>query len=312
MSQIDINPKIVQKLSEQNLSKSLYLIAFDWISIAIIIYFTKLYFNPLTYLLAVMLIANRQHGLLILMHDCSHNRFTNNNKLNDLLGDFFTAWPLFIQMKAYREKHNAHHRYSNTSNDPDFILSRYPKFRFEIYKMLIMDFLALNTFAQFKQIGEFQIQTTIIEKTLRAMFYITALALIIYLGVYKSFLLFWIVPAFTWLKVCLRLRSISDHSGLQHLEGPFDTRTVVPNIFDLLFIAPHDSSYHFSHHAFGAVPCYNLKKMHKEIMNSKDADRVHVTNGYFNLFSEFPMNENQIADVEKKMNVSFSINMPTT
>jgi fatty acid desaturase len=310
MSKFKINSQVVLELSEQNISKSLFHILFDWVAIALIIYFTQLYLNPVTYILAVMLIGNRQHGLLILMHDSSHFRFSSNRKVNDIVGDVFTAWPLFIQMRAYREKHLAHHRYSNSEGDPDFVLARYPKFRGEVIKMLVMDLFALNTMAQFKQINGFQLKSSLAYKICRFAFYATALSSIVYFGGLKLFLMFWIVPAFTWLKVCLRLRSISDHTGLQHKEGPYDTRTIIPNLFDRLFLAPHLSSYHFGHHTFAAVPCYNLKKLHNEIMKSEDAHKIHITNGYFELFSEFPVNEADVERVEKEKNISFTLNMP--
>ncbi len=306
----DIDSKKVLELSEQNLGKSLLHISFDWISIAVIIFLAQKYFNPLTYILAVMLIGNRQHGLLIQMHDASHFRFSSNRKVNDSVADLLTAWPLFIQMKAYREKHLSHHRHSNTENDPDFTMERYPKFRGQIYKMLITDLFALNTFAQMREIRKFQVQSSTAYKIGRLAFYVLALSAIVYTGAFKGFLLFWIVPAFTWLKVCLRLRSVADHSGLQHNEGPFDTRTIVPNLFDRLFLAPHYSSYHFGHHTFGAVPCYNLKKLHMEIMKSKDAHKVHITEGFFELLNEFPTSESDIEAVEKAKNVSLTLNMP--
>ncbi len=306
----NIDQKKVLELSEQNFAKSLMHISFDWISIALIIYVANLYLNPLTYILAVMLIGNRQHGLLIQMHDASHFRFSPNRKLNDIAADLLTAWPLFIQMKAYREKHLAHHRHSNTENDPDFTMARYPKFRAQIYKMLVTDLFAMNTLAQMREIKKFQVKSSTGYKVGRLAFYVIALSTICYLGVFKGFLLFWIVPAFTWLKVCLRLRSVADHSGLQHNEGPFDTRTIIPNVFDRLFLAPHYSSYHFGHHTFGAVPCYNLKKLHNEIMKSPDAHKVHITDGFFELLREFPMSEKDLAEVEKTKNVSLTLNMP--
>jgi fatty acid desaturase len=306
----DIDQKKIMELSEQNLAKSILHISFDWISIALIIYLAQVYFNPITYIIAVMLIGNRQHGLLILMHDSSHYRFSTKRKLNDTLGDLLTAWPLFIQMKAYREKHLAHHRNSNTDKDPDFTMERYPRFRGEIVKMLIKDLFALNTVAQFREIKKFQVPSSLGYKIGRLAFYLISISLIIYLGAFKGFLLFWIVPAFTWLKVCLRLRSIADHSGLQHNEGPFDTRSIIPNLFDKLFLAPHFSSYHFGHHTFGAVPCYNLKKLHVEIMKSKDAHLVHITHGFMELLNEFPTDESTLAAVEKAKNVSLTINMP--
>ena len=43
--------------------------------------------NPLTYVLAVMLIGARQLGLAILMHEAAHGGLHLNLKVNDWLGD---------------------------------------------------------------------------------------------------------------------------------------------------------------------------------------------------------------------------------
>lgn len=307
----DSLPERVKELNEINILKSSTLIAFDWLAILVIIAVTEKFFSIPLYILAVMLIANRQHGLLILMHDASHFRFSKNRKVNDVIGELFTAWPLFIKMLAYRDKHLAHHKYSNTTQDPDFRPERYPRFRGVVIKMLIKDALALNTLEQFKEIKRFQIKTSRSYNILRVFFYLAVLIGVISLGAVNQYLMYWIVPAFTWLKVCLRLRSIADHTGLQANEVPFDTRTVVPNLFDRLFLAPHSSSYHFGHHKYAAVPCYNLKKLHNEMMNSNLAGKFHVTQGFINLLFEFPRNEEEIKQVEMEKGVSFTKNMPT-
>lgn len=300
----------VKLLSEQNLLKSLSHVLFDWAVIAAIIFVVESAFSIPLYILAVMLIANRQHGLLILMHDASHFRFSRNRKLNDMVAELFTAWPLFIRMLAYRERHLAHHKHTNTALDPDFRSERYPQKRGQILKMLIRDALALNTLEQFREIKRLSVQTSVSYKRFRLLFYVVLFSGITLLGVWPEFLMYWIVPAFTWLKVCLRLRSVADHTGLQAKPAPFDTRTVVPNLFDRLFLAPHSSSYHFGHHNYAAVPCYNLKKLHALLMKSDMGPQIHVTNGFIGLLKEFPRNAAEIPLTEKTYGLSFTKNLP--
>ena len=49
--------------------------------------------NPLTFLLAVMVIGGRQLGLAILMHDAAHGLLFANRRLNDGVGSWLCAWP---------------------------------------------------------------------------------------------------------------------------------------------------------------------------------------------------------------------------
>lgn len=309
-SSLNISTERLKELGEQNIVKSSALIAFDWIVILSLAFITNKYFSIPLYILTIMLIANRQHGLLILMHDASHFRFSRNRKVNDIMAELFTAWPLFIRMVAYREKHLAHHKHSNTVLDPDFRAERYPRYRGVVVKMLIRDALALNTLQQLAEIKRLQVETSREYKLARAAFYVLMISAIAYLGIGKEYFMYWIVPAFTWLKVCLRLRSVADHTGLQHREGPFDTRTVVPNLFDKLFLAPHSSSYHFGHHAYAAVPCYNLKKLHEIVMQADDEKQVHVTNGFLNFIREFPVDEKDVETLKRNRHISFTQNMP--
>jgi fatty acid desaturase len=312
-TKLNVNPEIIKKLSEQNALKSLSLIAFDWISIAAVIALSVNYWNPFLYVLAVMIIANRQHGLLILMHDSSHFRFSRNRKLNDIMGEGLTAWPLFIRMKAYREKHLAHHQKANTSEDPDFRPERYPQTRKEILKKVVGDGLAINTLEQLEEIKRLRTKTSTTYQALRIAFYIAVAAGLTAIGGWKIFLMYWVVPSFTWLKVALRLRSVSDHTGVQDREKPFDTRTIVPSLFDKLFLAPHSSSYHLGHHIYAAVPCYNLKKLHYALMEVPEIRaKAHVSNGYHNMLMEFPWDKKDIASHEEKFGLSFSRGYPET
>jgi fatty acid desaturase len=307
-----IDPAIVKKYSHPEYLHSLSMIAFDWIAIFTVIAICQYFFNPFTYIVAVMLIANRQHGLLILMHDSSHFRFSTNRKLNDITGELLTAWPLFIRMKAYREKHMQHHQFANTDKDPDFRKDRYLKTRKEVLIALLRDGLALNTLGQLEEIKRLKTNTSRNYKLARLGFYLSLAITLTAFGLWKLYLLYWIVPAFTWLKVCLRLRAIADHTGVQNREQPFDTRTVVPSWFDRLFLAPHGCSYHIIHHGYAAVPCHRLKKLHGIMMQHPEVPgKAHITYGFHNLILEFPKDISSTEQQEKRLGLSFSANYPT-
>jgi fatty acid desaturase len=284
----------IRELSKTNAPLAMASIVLAWAFIFGLIMVNQAYGNIFTTFIVVLLIGNQQHGLLIQMHDAAHRRLAQNRILNDVVGEIFCAWPLFFRMAAYRSRHRMHHDNSNTELDPDFRPERFPKSRQIAMRMLITDFFGLNTVAHFGELKRLKEQTSLGSKIARGIYYACAAALITKAGVWHLVLLYWLLPAFTWLKVILRLRAIADHTGVETNEHPFDTRTIIPSWFDILFLAPRNCSYHFGHHTYESVPWFNLKKLHQELMKDEEvAQKMRITHGFHRLLSELPV-ENAI------------------
>ncbi|MBK9294995.1 MAG: fatty acid desaturase family protein [Oligoflexia bacterium] len=285
-----LDKKFIFEISKiSNLKSAVYLLA-DWFFIFLIIYVAQSLNNWFLYPIAVMLIANRQHSLAIAMHDSGHGRLFTNKIINDIAGEVFCSWPMFFSMQTYRENHRQHHLYANTSKDPDFRRERFPETKKEIYKMLITDVLALNTWQQLMEVKRNlpQNQSTLVRLA-RILFYLSVAVAVTYFKVWPLFGLYWVVPLFTWLKVVLRLRAIADHTGVHTNQHPYDTRTIIPNLFDILFLAPRQCSYHLGHHLLQSIPSYNLKRFHYELSKiSEYKANARITKGFFNLIQEFP------------------------
>jgi fatty acid desaturase len=306
-----VDPKVVRRLSIPSTTLSTFNILLDWVTIIGLAFLCTKYFHPLLYIPVVMIIACRQHGMLILMHDSSHSRLYSNKKLNDVVGELFLAWPLFIKMIGYRERHLAHHAYANSPKDPDFVKERYITTRKEIYKQLLGDVTGFNTKDIFKEIKKLQVKCSTEYKVYQLMFYAALITGLTVSGLWKAYLLFWIIPCFTWLKVLLRLRAIADHTGVHNREKPFDTRTIIPNLFDRVFVAPHYCSYHLGHHAFMTIPCYKLKEFHNELVKSPIVQqKAHFSKGFIGFLNEFPYTTEETAAYEAKTGLTFTEKMP--
>ncbi|PTS91803.1 fatty acid desaturase, partial [Caulobacter sp. HMWF009] len=105
--------------------------------------------NPLTYLLAVMLIGARQLGLAILMHEAAHGGLHPNLKVNDGLGEWLCAAPTGASLKSYRPYHLTHHKYAQQAEDPDLILSApFPTTRASLWRKVIRDLTGQTFFKQ--------------------------------------------------------------------------------------------------------------------------------------------------------------------
>src|SRR4030081_2578793 len=73
--------------------KSIALIAHAWALILGSIAMVAAWPNPLTFLLAVVIIGSRQLGLAILMHDGAHGCLSNGDKLTLGLSQWLSAYP---------------------------------------------------------------------------------------------------------------------------------------------------------------------------------------------------------------------------
>src|SRR5262245_40782831 len=103
--------------------RGIALIAHAWVVIAGVIALVAVLPNPLTYLLAVMLIGSRQLGLFVLVHEGAHRCFSRNETRNMALSQWLCAYPIFADTVAYRRYHLAHHAHTQQPNDPDLALS---------------------------------------------------------------------------------------------------------------------------------------------------------------------------------------------
>src|SRR5262249_32914105 len=104
--------------------KGIALIAHAWAVILASIAVVAAVPNPLTYLLAVMLIGSRQLGLAILMHEGAHRCLSRNETRNLALSQWLCAYPIFANTIAYRRYHLAHHAHTHQQDDPDLVLSQ--------------------------------------------------------------------------------------------------------------------------------------------------------------------------------------------
>src|SRR6187399_1044134 len=103
--------------------KGIALVAHAWAVIFGAIALVAIFPNPLTYVLAVLLIGSRQLGLVILMHDGAHGCLSRNAARNMALSQWFCAFPVFAETAAYRRYHLAHHARTQQDDDPDLALS---------------------------------------------------------------------------------------------------------------------------------------------------------------------------------------------
>jgi fatty acid desaturase len=268
----------------------------EWAFIAAAIWLCERYWHPALFLLAVAWIGARQHALAVLMHDAAHYRAAQNRWLNDFLGVLASA-PLFISLHAYRHEHFAHHRHVNTNDDPQWVDRdtpqwKFPKTRRALVLMLAGDLLGgagLHTIVYSLRLQKrlWEHGTTIWQIALQPLLTAAILIAAVGTGNVLLFTLYWFIPIMTWLSMVLRIRSIAEHFALPHDHVLLKTRTVIPSLLDILFIAPMNIAYHVEHHKYPSVPFHRLGRLHKSLMELRDfRENVHLTRGYRGVFRE--------------------------
>lgn len=267
---------------------------FNWLIIGGCIWLCLRFPSVWMYILTVIIVGARMHALAVLMHDATHFRFLKNRKWNDLLTNIFTMYPIFTSIEKYRLNHLAHHAKLNTEEDPDWVakLGRraftFPKSKTEflltlgsylvLYQGVMDAFWFLKRFGTKGKKGKIKEEKTV----LKANFYILLFGAITYLGIWKFYLAFWIVPYFSTFFMFQYIRSVAEHfGGLTYDNLLTSTRTVKTSFIEQFILAPHHVGYHLEHHLYPGVPYYNLPKLHRLLMKQTQyQDKAHITVGY--------------------------------
>lgn len=289
-------------LSRVSTWRSTASIFLDWLGIAglfaVLLYFP----HPLTYIACFILLGRQQLALAILMHDGAHGRLHASPRLNDYLGQMFTAAPLFFSQDSYRKFHLKHHLEPLASTDPDIsLIGGYPIQLGSFLRKLLRD---LSGVSYFKFIGYFFYQPRM-KKNLPAtpssshkrlplayqVFSVILVngglfAVLTYLGRPWFFFFFWVLPMMTILQVLLRIRGIAEHAGYQaNANQMLCSRTVV-NPLQTFFFAPHQVNYHMEHHQYPSVPYHRLPEVHRLMKERNSLPLQNLYFGYGKVISE--------------------------
>ena len=296
---LNLDKKELRKLYKIQSYKHALAIALNWGLIALAISIAQLWFNPLTYMLAILVIGARMHGLGILMHDAAHYRFLKNKKMNDLMTDIFCMYPIFFDIAKYRRNHLAHHRHLNTEHDPDWAVKlgmsefQFPKTKREFMLGLLSYFLlyrgVMDALSFLKRFGSNKVDKKkdssqgLRSHLPKLIFYVTLVAVLSIFNLWGYFAIYWIVPYFSTLFMFQYIRSVAEHFGdldYDHLLN--STRSVVVlNPIEKFFFAPHNVGFHIEHHLYPGVPFYNLPKLHKMLMELPEySEKAHLNMGY--------------------------------
>jgi fatty acid desaturase len=305
------NKSKLKKLSTPNIWISLYQILFEYFCIGICIFICIKFWSTPLYILSVMFIGARQHELGVLMHDATHFLLCKNKKLNELICNIFISYPLFFSLSKYRQVHFSHHKHTSTDEDPDwgprlsmsewhfpqskvsFIKNLFQYcFYIHVFKIFLNTKLSfeykINYFLRsFIPIGKVNISN--FKKILIGIVFCVIIALSFYFKIVSYFFLFWVFPVLFWIPFINRFRQIAEHFGIKGNSEFNKSRIIYPTLLDKIFLGVGwNVTYHLDHHIYPKIPCYNLKKLHKLLLDcSEYREKAHITkNGFFGVYKE--------------------------
>ncbi|MGE5501897.1 MAG: fatty acid desaturase family protein [Ignavibacteriales bacterium] len=286
------SPAEWEALSHRSSWKGLALVAHCWAVIILAGAVFVVWPNPLTYIVAVVLIGARQLGLAILMHDAAHGCIHPNLKVNDWVGHWLCGAPTNADLQRYRDYHLQHHKYAQQEEDPDLGLSApFPITRDSLRRKIVRDLTGQTFYKQriAPTIGAFR-QGQPFGKTFKGVvafwspFLITnavMLAVLTAAGLWWAWFALWLVPMATWYPLITRLRNIAEHALVAKNEpDPLrHARTTHANLFERAVLAPYWVNYHCEHHMFMHLPCWSLPKAHKLLAKNHAADGMLIERG---------------------------------
>lgn len=287
----NIDQKSIKALSALEPWRAALAIAFDWAVIIAAIWVSTTLSNPIVYVIALFVIGGRMHALGILIHDFAHYRFVSNKKVSEWVGDLVLAWPLGTTVDGYRRNHLAHHRYTNTDQDPDWVVKfgtqefTFPQPWQYVLANLAGYFVGTSSWRDIRTITRRLKGGPSVPKhykIARLGFYAAVAVILTLTGTWIGFLLYWIIPYFSALLMLLYIRSVAEHfGGMEYDHELNSSRTVYPHWWETIFLAPHHVNYHLDHHLYPSVPFYNLPKLHALLMADPEyRSTAHLTHGY--------------------------------
>ena len=248
--------------------------------------------NPLTVILAIMIIGARQLGLFVLTHDGAHGALYANRKVNDWVCEWILNRPFTDEKIAtYRKYHVKHHVNTQQEDDPDLALSKpFPISKSSFRRKVIRDLTGQTGLDQYGRIVRAAFRGDNLSQRLanarrrigpNVVINLLFLAGFAAAGVWYMYFLLWWVPALTWNRFVVRLRNIGEHAVVPDNDDRLrNTRTTIASWWERALIAPYNVQYHLEHHLVVNCPHYKLKGAHKMLIDKGFEGQMEIQKGY--------------------------------
>lgn len=243
--------------------------------------------SPLAWVVSLVLLGGRQLALAILMHECAHQSLFTTQKLNEVVGQWLCAAPVWQRLGDYRGHHIKHHARTSLEDDPDLCLAApFPTSRASLVRKFLRDVSGLaylrrvvalvlmdaGVLTYTASMGAVVVKPRPSAGTMAKSLIKNFGPVLITNGVLFALLALtgnawlyavWILAWATTFSVFVRIRSIAEHAVVETGTDPLrNTRTTKANVLARLTVAPHHVNFHLEHHLLPKVPHYKLPALH--------------------------------------------------
>ena len=266
-----MSPADIERLTARSDLRALWLVLCQWVLTLAILAVVAIWPNPVTVVLAVLLLGGRQLGFGVLVHECGHRSLFRSPLLNDLVADWLLAPPTFNDRVAYMRGHVGHHRLAGTAEDPDLPnYQDYPISRARLRRKLARDLTGKTGFRTLAGIlSAWRRYPTLAPERQAALRRGLGMQIVLFAGMTLAgapwLYLVWIGAFVFTNPLVSRLRQIAEHAAVPDRLDPDprrNTRTVLGGAIARLLVCPHRINYHLEHHLLPSVPIYRLRAMH--------------------------------------------------
>jgi len=242
-------------------------------------------------ILAIFIIATRQHILLLLVHEQAH-RLALKSAYGDLFVNIFNAFPLLLMtVEGYSQVHMLHHRNYFTEKDDDISRKIGDNWTFsmpkrKLAKLFLTDLFALNVWKMIK--GKMaKSDFTLFKRPSTILFwvrptYFIAMGIILSIThTWGVFLLYWVLPLFTILQCIIRWGAICEHQYVPNAKLTDTTPIIMPLWWENMLLPNLNFNMHTYHHLFPGIAFCELPKAHEIFQREKLIDESAVFKSYF-------------------------------
>lgn len=249
----------------QSMMKGSLFLAAYLISIVVLLALAQATHHSFTTVVFAALTAVTLKGLNNIVHECSHNSFSDSHSYNDRVGKLLCI-PLLINFVAYKKEHRSHHMHlGNYALDDDFKLRQNLDHNRPItWSRALHDLIMLRfVWFYFPRIS--------MKKTSHSFglaFYV-GIGAALYIAEMNYAMWTLILAHAAFLPLLRYLIDIVDHGGLYaiELDEIYKSRNFIihnPVLRTLFF--PRNDCYHLIHHLYPYLPVHCFGKAHELLM----------------------------------------------
>jgi len=280
--------------------RSWWMVASNWVGVFAAMALVAWAPNPITIVLALFIIAARQLGMAIVMHEAAHRTLFRQRGLNDWVGNWLSAYPVWAEVAPYRAYHLVHHSRTGTDQDPDLGLAApFPITRSSFKRKVWRDLSGQTGWKQARAVfrrdvgwsrsrnqrslgmNEGEQPDVGWHKLIPVAVTNLVLLAVLALAGHAELYLLWVVAWLTTYRLVTRLRSIAEHGMVPDRHDPLrNTRTTIARWWERLLLAPNRVNFHLEHHLLMTVPHHNLPRLHQLLRARGAIDEDCVTPGY--------------------------------